>query len=612
MRERGEGRSRLLRQEGLRRSAQRRAMERLRGEGRQPVVGRDQRARSPLQGLEPGGAARRPHRFAAKGHLRRRQPRRRPGRGSGQRRREEGSLRVRGMLGGVRGHLQRRARRADGSLPRRLSSLLAREPRSHRGGRGGDGGLPGAGGDLTPQLSRQRRIRRFFLASFCSLCDLAISPLLQTPPAIRLGIMAASFARTPWNRIPTPRRRSSATGGASTPSSSRIPCWSTFCSFCSPDSPADARPGRRGHRDLLRPHRLHRLPDGPRQQGHRRLLPRQARHALVRHRPLGDGDPGERHHAHRNDGTGLRGWNAVHPALLRPSAGDGHPLRHPGPVLLSRSGLHRLRAPRKALRPKNPQPDELPVLAGTRALGRGGDLRSLGHPFDRLRYRREGPDRPHRRRSHALYRSRRDAGGDVGRSVADDDHLPRDPLLPGGGDRGPSRRDFSRRGGQDRGSGGSHEYRRLHSRSLGDLHVLERRTGGHLPHALLLRLRPEPGAAVSHRELAHREPSVSPFQRDAQDPDAVRDPADRGASLRLLSVREAAADLQPGGARRGFGSRTIATSSPSLEREYDRVFEARRESASGLARALSTEAEPEARQPVPRRRRPFFRSAADE
>jgi Na+/proline symporter len=33
----------------------------------------------------------------------------------------------------------------------------------------------------------------------------------------------------------------------------------------------------------------------------------------------------------------------------------------------------------------------------------------------------------------------------------------------------------------------------------------------------------------------------------------------------------------------------------ALEREYDRVFEARRESASGLARALSTEEEPEAR-----------------
>src|SRR3989304_8833267 len=241
--------------------------------------------------------------------------------------------------------------------------------------------------------------------------------------------MAASLARKPWESKPTRLRRSSATGVASTSSSSSIPFWSTGCSCSFPRSPADARPRHRRHRDLLRPHRLHRLQNGPRQPGHRGLLPREARHALVRHRSFGDGHPGERHHSHRDDGTGLCGWNAFHPALLRPSAGDGDPLCHSAPVLLPRPSLHRLRVPRKALRRKDPQSHELPVPAGPRAIRRRGDLRPLGHPRDRLRSRRENSDRPHRRWSHGLYRPRRHAGGDVGRGVAGEDNLPGDVSL---------------------------------------------------------------------------------------------------------------------------------------------------------------------------------------
>ena len=86
-----------------------------------------------------------------------------------------------------------------------------------------------------------------------------------------------------------------------------------------------------------------------------------------------------------------------------------------------------------------------------------------------------------------------------------------------------------------------------------DLHVL---VGPHrraVPDAVVLRLRSEPGAALSHGEVGRGRAAVADDERLREDPAAGAHPAHRRARLHVLPVHAAADAVQPaaraGGAR---------------------------------------------------------------
>ncbi len=78
------------------------------------------------------------------------------------------------------------------------------------------------------------------------------------------------------------------------------------------------------------------------------------------------------------------------------------------------------------------------------------------------------------------------------------------------------------------------------------LHALERPHRRALPDALLLRLRPEPGAALPLGEQPHPEPALPALQRLSEGSDAVPDPADGDPGVRLLPFPRASPPLEPG------------------------------------------------------------------
>ena len=85
------------------------------------------------------------------------------------------------------------------------------------------------------------------------------------------------------------------------------------------------------------------------------------------------------------------------------------------------------------------------------------------------------------------------------------------------------------------------------------VHRVVGNAGGPLPDAVVLRMRPEPGAALPHGEVRRREPAVAADERLFQDSPAGRHPADRRPGLRLLRLHAPADAVQPGppGDRRG-------------------------------------------------------------
>ena len=91
---------------------------------------------------------------------------------------------------------------------------------------------------------------------------------------------------------------------------------------------------------------------------------------------------------------------------------------------------------------------------------------------------------------------------------------------------------------------------RLHVQPDRHLHLLVGDDRRHLPDAVVLRLRPEPGAALPHREVGGGGPAVADDERLREDPAAGADPDDRRAGLRLLPVRAAADAVQPACTRR--------------------------------------------------------------
>ena len=106
-----------------------------------------------------------------------------------------------------------------------------------------------------------------------------------------------------------------------------------------------------------------------------------------------------------------------------------------------------------------------------------------------------------------------------------------------------------RRGGQDAGA-------RLPFRFERALHVLVRPHRRHVPGAVVLRLRPEPGAAVSDGEVGEGRPAVAVHERVLQDSAAGADPADRRADVRVLPVPQGADAVQSRAAGTGEDRRT--------------------------------------------------------
>ena len=106
-------------------------------------------------------------------------------------------------------------------------------------------------------------------------------------------------------------------------------------------------------------------------------------------------------------------------------------------------------------------------------------------------------------------------------------------------------------GGRD----GAAQGDRFPVRPAGNVHVLVWNDRRPVPDAGLLRVRPEPGAALSHGEVGGRSPRFPAHERVREDSASVAHPVDRRARLRLLSVPDAADAVQPG-LRRGRGQWT--------------------------------------------------------
>ena len=142
-----------------------------------------------------------------------------------------------------------------------------------------------------------------------------------------------------------------------------------------------------------------------------------------------------------------------------------------------------------------------------------------------------------------------------------------------------------RRGAAHRRGDGPPAGPRLHVRPEQDLHVL---VGPHrrpVPDAVVLRLRPEPGAALPHGEVGRRGAPVAADERLLQDPAAGPDPADRRADVRLLPVQPAARCCSTGCTTRRCAPARAPASTGRSSSEFTAAFEARRDAATALAAA---------------------------
>ena len=244
-------------------------------------------------------------------------------------------------------------------------------------------------------------------------------------------------------------------------------------------------------------------------------------------------------------GQGLRGRDAVPGHVLRPALRHGHPLRDPGALLLSRGCVHRLRVPREAIRRAHPDPHEPALPAVARPLGGGHPLRSVPRALGDPGLERAGDDPDHGRHHHRLCDLRGQPLRDLDRRGADGPHLARHLRLRRGRGLEPAPG-----GGVLEAPGpGKAQRAPAHHGSLSEpdhaLHPLGRPHRRPLPHAGLLRVRSEPGAAVSLGAQPHGEPALPALQRLPEGADAVPDPAHRRARVRLLPLRRPAASLEP-------------------------------------------------------------------
>ena len=243
--------------------------------------------------------------------------------------------------------------------------------------------------------------------------------------------------------------------------------------------------------------------------------------------------------------------------FYRPAGRDADSLGDGRAVLLSRAGLHRLRVPGTAVRREDAHAHERAVPALARALLRRHHRRSRGHPVDCPAVEPDTDRARDRAADRRLHDVRRRAGRHVDRRETDGGHR-------GGRRSGHRRAGLAPSGGRDARPGPGDC--RQHGPSAGprfprvahrDVHVLVRARRRAVPDARVLRLRPEPGAAVLHGQIRRRGPFVAHDERLREDPVPGADPPHGGARLLLLPVHAAAHAVQPAarGARAGERSR---------------------------------------------------------
>ena len=276
---------------------------------------------------------------------------------------------------------------------------------------------------------------------------------------------------------------------------------------------------------------------------------------MVARRPVGDGHAAVGHHDDRHHGPGVPERDALPAVLLRAAARDGDPVGHARAVLPQGEHLHGVSVPRDALRLEDavvhrvPLPDVAQPVVQRRHLRAGGG--DVGDPRpqhdDHLPADRHPHDHLHdvrRRARGGLHRRQADGGGGV------------EPAHRGhGAHHRPARHgDPPRRAARGRLHRPAADVRlppRLHRA----VHVLVGHDRGAVPVPVVLRHRPEPGAAVPRRQVGGRGAHVTADERLLEDP-AAGARAHRGRDdVRVLPVLDAADALQPRARAAGSGER---------------------------------------------------------
>ena len=311
------------------------------------------------------------------------------------------------------------------------------------------------------------------------------------------------------------------------------------------------------HRRVSRLDHLGRHPADQEVQRARRLPAGQPQPAVVGGGAVGDGHAALGDHDDRHDRPGLCRRHAVPAVLLRPADRDDRAVAHARAVLPQRARVHRLRVPGEALRRQDADADlgAVPGLAGDghrrRRVGAGGV------PVGGAGRERHQPVPADGAADGRLHHVRRRAGGGLDRRQADGPHRRR---AAGGGGRAGRRPARRRRPGRRAEPGRDRRPPpgvRLPLRPHRSLHVLVGHARRVLPLLLLLRHRPEPGAAVSHRQVGGRGAHVAADERLLEDSAAGAGAAGRRADLRLLRVHAAADAVQHRPRRRGARQRQV-------------------------------------------------------
>ena len=121
---------------------------------------------------------------------------------------------------------------------------------------------------------------------------------------------------------------------------------------------------------------------------------------------------------------------------------------------------------------------------------------------------------------------------------------------------------------------------RLLVRSDEPVHVLVRHDRRAVPVLLLLRHRPEPGAALPDGAIGRRGAALAADERVLEDPAAAPRARARRPGLRLLRLQSAAAALQPGSRRAAEARRAPRRPTRRCRSEFDAAFDARRDAAA--------------------------------
>ena len=103
--------------------------------------------------------------------------------------------------------------------------------------------------------------------------------------------------------------------------------------------------------------------------------------------------------------------------------------------------------------------------------------------------------------------------------------------------------------------------------------------GGLFLMLVVLRVRPEPGAALPLGAQPHGEPALPALQRLPQGADAVPDPAHGRARVRLLPLRPAAPAVEPRGAEAGWPRPRVPPSSRTCSERFASAHADRKEAA---------------------------------